>query len=55
MADMSIAHFGTTLIEAPAPEGADQAGIPKTGDLEKTARDSRSEEEGQDQVNNRTY
>lgn len=38
MADMSIAHFGTTLIEAPAPEGVDQAEIPKTGDLEATDR-----------------
>lgn len=38
MADMSIAHFGTTLIESPPAEGADQAAIPKTGDLERTDR-----------------
>ncbi len=38
MPDMSIAHFGTTLIEEPAPAGADQANIPKTGDLARTDR-----------------
>ncbi len=36
MADISIAHFGTTLIESAPPEGADQATIPMTGDLERT-------------------
>ncbi len=36
MADMSIAHFGTTLIESPPAEGEDQAAIPKTGDLGRT-------------------
>ena len=36
MADLSIAHFGTTLIEALPGEGDDQAAIPKTGDLART-------------------
>jgi|TARA_B110000037_G_scaffold102844_1_gene119836 hypothetical protein len=36
MADMSIAHFGTTLIESPPSEGEDQAAIPMTGDLGRT-------------------
>ena len=36
MADMSIAHFGTTLIESAPLEGADQAAIPMTGDLART-------------------
>ena len=36
MADMSIAHFGTTLIESAPPEGTDQATIPMTGDLART-------------------
>lgn len=36
MADMSIAHFGTTLIETPPPADADQASIPMTGDLART-------------------
>jgi hypothetical protein len=36
MTDMSIAHFGTTLIEALPAEDADQAAIPKTGDLVRT-------------------
>jgi hypothetical protein len=36
MADMSIAHFGTTLIEAMPEEGTDQAAIAKTGDLART-------------------
>lgn len=33
MASPSIAHYGTTIIEAPAPEGAIQKDIPQTGDL----------------------
>ena len=33
---MSIAHFGTTLIESPPSEGEDQAAIPMTGDLGRT-------------------
>jgi len=36
MADMSIAHFGTTLIESPPSEDEDQAAIPMTGDLGRT-------------------
>jgi hypothetical protein len=36
MADMSIAHFGTTLIEPRPSEGEDQAAIPMTGDLGRT-------------------
>ena len=36
MADMSIAHFGTTLIESPPAADADQASIPMTGDLART-------------------
>ena len=36
MADMSIAHFGTTLIESAPAEGADQLAIPMTGDLGRT-------------------
>jgi len=36
MADMSIAHFGTTLIEPAPPEGADQASLPMTGELART-------------------
>ena len=36
MAGMSIAHFGTTLIEPPPSEGEDQAAIPMTGDLGRT-------------------
>lgn len=36
MADMSIAHFGTTLMESPPAEGEDQASIPMTGDLSRT-------------------
>ena len=36
MADLSIAHFGTTLIEPPPSEGEDQASIPMTGDLGRT-------------------
>ena len=36
MADMSIAHFGTTLIETAPAEGEDQASIPMTGDLKRT-------------------
>lgn len=36
MADMSIAHFGTTLIESPPEEGIDQLTIPMTGDLGRT-------------------
>ncbi|MDA0977108.1 MAG: hypothetical protein O3B72_00985 [Proteobacteria bacterium] len=38
MADMSIAHYGTTLIEAMPPEDADQAAIPMSGDLARTDR-----------------
>ncbi len=38
MVDMSIAHFGTTLIESPPAAGADQSEIPKTGDLARTDR-----------------
>lgn len=33
MPSPSIAHYGTTIIEAPAPEGAIQKDIPHTGDL----------------------
>jgi hypothetical protein len=33
---MSIAHFGTTLIEPAPSEGEDQAAIPMTGDLGRT-------------------
>ncbi len=36
MADMSIAHFGTTLMESPPSDGEDQAAIPMTGDLGRT-------------------
>ena len=36
MTDMSIAHFGTTLIESAPDEGVDQASIPMTGDLART-------------------
>ncbi|MBT7879822.1 MAG: hypothetical protein HN738_17245 [Gammaproteobacteria bacterium] len=36
MVDMSIAHFGTTLIESPPSAGEDQASIPMTGDLGRT-------------------
>lgn len=36
MVDMSIAHFGTTLIEQAPPEGADQGAIPMTDDLART-------------------
>ncbi len=36
MTNLSIAHYGTTLSEAPPPPGADQAAQPMTGDLERT-------------------
>ena len=36
--DMSIAHFGTTLIEAAPADGVDQASVPMTGDLARTDR-----------------
>jgi hypothetical protein len=36
MVDMSIAHFGTTLIETAPTEGEDQASIPMTEDLKRT-------------------
>lgn len=34
----AIAHFGTTLIETPPPEGVKQADVPMTGALERTDR-----------------
>lgn len=36
MADMSIAHFGTTLIESAPIDDTDQLSIPMTGDLGRT-------------------
>ncbi len=38
MASAAIAHYGTTIIEAPAPTGVDQRAIPHTGDLAATLR-----------------
>jgi hypothetical protein len=38
MGSPSIAHYGTTIIEAAPPEGAVQKHVPKTGDLARTLR-----------------
>lgn len=38
MASPAIAHYGTTIIEAPAPAGVDQRSIPHTGALAATLR-----------------
>ncbi|MCP5179199.1 MAG: hypothetical protein H6994_04730 [Pseudomonadales bacterium] len=38
MASPSIAHYGTTIIESPPPEGVDQKSIPATGALAGTLR-----------------
>lgn len=38
MASPAIAHYGTTIIEAPAPAGVDQRAIPHTGALAATLR-----------------
>jgi hypothetical protein len=38
MGSPSIAHYGTTIIEAPPPNGAVQKDVPRTGDLARTLR-----------------